>query len=161
MPYFRICPKCHRRNHPDDVVCLDCMTDVSSEETTRLYEQTDTDSQKENHSTEKVLEGCSVFTDFLILITKDGRKVHIKDREYLGRGEKGADIFSSDSQEGRAVSKKHACVFRDGNDWFIQDLCSTNGTYVNGIKLEVDDRHVIRPGDTISLSLSSIDLTVL
>jgi hypothetical protein len=34
------------------------------------------------------------------------------------------------------VSRKHAIVEFDGNDWTIRDLGSANGTYVNGVRTE-------------------------
>ena len=47
-----------------------------------------------------------------------------------------------------SVSRRHArLVFRDGN-WVLQDLESTNGTAVNGVRVV---RCVLRPGDRLSL----------
>src|SRR5438046_2979167 len=34
------------------------------------------------------------------------------------------------------VSRKHARVFRKGNDWLVEDMGSGNGTFVNGQKIE-------------------------
>jgi pSer/pThr/pTyr-binding forkhead associated (FHA) protein len=42
-----------------------------------------------------------------------------------------------------AVSSHHACLFRDGNDWVIEDLDSKNGTFVNGKRVA---RHVLQHG---------------
>lgn len=44
------------------------------------------------------------------------------------------------------VSTKHARFFRSGDNWFVEDLGSTNGTLVNAVRigtaqmLRVDDR---------------------
>jgi hypothetical protein len=47
-----------------------------------------------------------------------------------------------------SVSRRHArLVFRDGN-WIIQDLESTNGTEVNGVRV---GRCSLRPGDRLIL----------
>jgi pilus assembly protein CpaF len=47
-----------------------------------------------------------------------------------------------------AVSRRHArLVFRDGN-WVLQDLDSTNGTTVNGVRV---GRCEVRPGDLVEL----------
>jgi len=38
------------------------------------------------------------------------------------------------------VSRKHARVYRDGNDYFVEDLGSGNGTFLNGQKVEKPHR---------------------
>lgn len=46
------------------------------------------------------------------------------------------------------VSRRHArLTFRDGN-WVVQDLDSTNGTFVNGARV---GRYELRPGDRLLL----------
>jgi pSer/pThr/pTyr-binding forkhead associated (FHA) protein len=42
-----------------------------------------------------------------------------------------------------AVSSHHACLFRDGDDWVIEDLDSKNGTFVNGKRVA---RQVLQHG---------------
>ncbi len=45
-----------------------------------------------------------------------------------------------------AVSSHHACVFRDGEQLVVEDLQSTNGTFVNGMRIT---RHVLKDGDVL------------
>ncbi len=45
-----------------------------------------------------------------------------------------------------AVSSHHACVFRDGDAFVVEDLESTNGTYVNEARVT---RHTLRNGDVL------------
>jgi pSer/pThr/pTyr-binding forkhead associated (FHA) protein len=45
-----------------------------------------------------------------------------------------------------AVSSHHACVFRDGDQFVVEDLQSTNGTFVNGTRVS---RHALQPGDVV------------
>jgi serine/threonine-protein kinase len=47
------------------------------------------------------------------------------------------------------VSRRHATIFRRGEQWFVQDLGSTNGTFVNGQKLAPNQSRVIRQGDKL------------
>ncbi len=47
-----------------------------------------------------------------------------------------------------AVSGEHANIFTIGDDSFVQDLGSTNGTYVNNKKIT---KHHLKHGDTITL----------
>src|SRR5688500_15290639 len=48
--------------------------------------------------------------------------------------------------ENPAVSAHHARVFRDGDHVVVEDLKSTNGTFVNQQHV---DRHVLRSGDAL------------
>ena len=45
-----------------------------------------------------------------------------------------------------AVSSHHACVFRDGDSFVLEDFGSTNGTYVNAQRV---GRHVLQNRDVI------------
>ena len=50
------------------------------------------------------------------------------------------------------VSRKHARIVRRENTWMIEDLESTNGTFVNGSALI--GSHVLSHGDVVSLSIA-------
>lgn len=54
----------------------------------------------------------------------------------------GADILINHT----TVSKRHARIYTYLMVSYIEDLGSTNGTYVNGKHI---DKHVLRPGDVI------------
>jgi pSer/pThr/pTyr-binding forkhead associated (FHA) protein len=47
-----------------------------------------------------------------------------------------------------AVSSHHACVFRDGYFFAVEDLQSTNGTFVNGTRVS---RQRLQPGDVVQV----------
>jgi diguanylate cyclase (GGDEF)-like protein len=59
----------------------------------------------------------------------------------IGRGS-GCDIQLPDI----SVSREHARIATEGDDFVVEDLGSTNGTYVNGRKVT---RHVLQAGDKI------------
>ncbi|HFD38412.1 MAG TPA: FHA domain-containing protein, partial [Anaerolineae bacterium] len=62
----------------------------------------------------------------------------------IGRGS-GSDIILQDSQ----ASRKHAEISQQGDQYYIRDLGSTNGTYVNGQR--ITGSHPLRPGDSIQI----------
>jgi len=66
----------------------------------------------------------------------------------IGRDTK-ADITLDDG----AVSYLHAQLVRQGNDTFLRDLGSSNGTFVNGTRISVP--HKLTTGDSIKLGNSS------
>src|SRR5688500_19503216 len=45
-----------------------------------------------------------------------------------------------------AVSGHHACVFRDGDRFIVEDLDSTNGTFVNDRRVS---RYTLQHGDVV------------
>ena len=48
-----------------------------------------------------------------------------------------------------SVSKLHAQLTWQGEELMVEDLGSTNGTWVNRVKLEPNDPHRVRPDDTL------------
>ena len=51
--------------------------------------------------------------------------------------------------DNKGVSLLHAAITKQDKEWFIEDLNSTNGTYLNGVK--VQGKQSIKFGDTISI----------
>lgn len=47
------------------------------------------------------------------------------------------------------ISRRHATIHQEDGNWFITDLQSLNGTYLNGTKI---DKQTLQPGDKIQLS---------
>lgn len=54
----------------------------------------------------------------------------------------------------RSMSRLHARIYRTGGDWFIEDLGSRNGTFLDGT--QVSDAQAIEAGQIISLGGSRI-----
>ncbi len=65
-----------------------------------------------------------------------------KEEVFIGR-DLSNDIVINDPE----VSRRHARLFLQGNNYVIEDLGSTNGTYVNGQRLM--GPYVLRPGEVI------------
>jgi DNA segregation ATPase FtsK/SpoIIIE, S-DNA-T family len=63
---------------------------------------------------------------------------------YLGRDAKN-DVVINDSE----VSRRHAHLVRQGDDYFYEDLGSTNGSFILGQKLSTST--LLRPGATITI----------
>jgi pSer/pThr/pTyr-binding forkhead associated (FHA) protein len=57
-----------------------------------------------------------------------------------------------------AVSSHHACVFRDGNEFAVEDLQSTNGTFVNGTRVS---RKILTDGDVVQIGQHQLVLDQL
>ena len=61
--------------------------------------------------------------------------------------------------ENRYVSRRHFQVRLDDDVFYISDLGSTNGTYLNDTKLTANEENVIRDGDKVGLGVDQVLLT--
>ena len=75
------------------------------------------------------------------------RTVDITKTIRIGRGEHNDVVMDSDP----LVSRKHAVIERGSDKCTIKDLGSTNGTYVNGNPLKVDEVLKLKAGDVIKV----------
>ena len=60
------------------------------------------------------------------------------------------DTTRSDG-DAAGVSRRHAEIVQQSNQWFLQDLNSTNGTYVNNQRVAPHSRQPLHSGDQIRL----------
>jgi ribosomal protein L40E len=61
------------------------------------------------------------------------------------------DIDVSGFPSAEVVSRIHANLRIEGQDYYIEDVGSANGTYINHNVLAKGNRHLLRPGDRIGL----------
>jgi pSer/pThr/pTyr-binding forkhead associated (FHA) protein len=61
------------------------------------------------------------------------------------------DVDVSGFPNSEIVSRKHADIRVEADAFYIEDVGSSNGTYINNIPLSQGNRHRLRPGDRISL----------
>jgi pSer/pThr/pTyr-binding forkhead associated (FHA) protein len=92
----------------------------------------------------------------LVLTSTDGSRLDIpaKDEVVIGREDPVSEVFPDldltdlggmDS----GVSRKHAIIHRTGAEYTIEDLESTNGTYVNKKKIQPHVPQAIKAGDEL------------
>ena len=87
-----------------------------------------------------------------IIVSLDDNLIKIvplnKDRMTLGRRP-----YNDIVVDNLAVSGEHAALQVIGHDYFIEDLSSTNGTYINEQKVK---RQILKNGDTIEIGKYAI-----
>jgi len=86
---------------------------------------------------------------FLILETIGATQVPLQDPTTFGRASENTVPLKDVS-----VSAHHAVIRKDGAFWVVEDLGSTNGTWLNHKR--VDDRAVIKEGDQIQMGSQMI-----
>ena len=73
-----------------------------------------------------------------------GERLPLRASNAIGR-DAGNDIALPDE----AASARHAKLDVEDGEWWIEDLGSTNGTLVNGVR--INRREKLRPGDEIAI----------
>jgi len=91
----------------------------------------------------------------LYLSRGDGFSITVREGDVVGRQGVGAEVL----KEFKTVSRKHVKFYREGDKWFIEDMESTNGTFLNGKPLQAHQKYELRDGDEIKLS-SQVSLKV-
>jgi pSer/pThr/pTyr-binding forkhead associated (FHA) protein len=92
----------------------------------------------------------------LLLASPDGSTLEIpaKDDVVVGREDPISEVFPDLDLTGfggmeKGVSRKHAVIHRSGADYTVEDMNSTNGTYVNRKKVQPNTPQAIKPGDEL------------
>ncbi|MFP2911440.1 FHA domain-containing protein, partial [Pyxidicoccus sp. 3LFB2] len=89
----------------------------------------------------------------LYLVTEAGDQERIvKERFVIGRGKHCDFVINSGK-----VSREHAVIVHEGNDWIIEDLGSSNGTWFNKQRIK---RRKIEDGDEYFICSEKIRLMV-
>jgi hypothetical protein len=66
----------------------------------------------------------------------------------VGRGKKENDYRLSGSQ----ISRIHARVYKRNSDLYLRDAGSTNGTFVNSVRLEENEERKLKRGDVVAFA---------
>lgn len=72
-----------------------------------------------------------------------------KPRITLGKSARSVDVVIKESD---TISRVHCCVGREGKRYYVQDMGSLNGTFLNGIKIYSNQKMEIRKGDRLQLA---------
>lgn len=93
--------------------------------------------------------------DAILIRRRTGERVDIKGPLFLiGKDRKRADFCISDNE---AVSRIHAGIINRGDAYYLVDRNSTNGTCLNGRKIEAGQESRLEPGDRIRLADDELD----
>jgi hypothetical protein len=90
-----------------------------------------------------------VFASVVFLVLPDGSRVELRGDAVLGRSWV-ASIFPNAPWLNH-ISEAHAVIRRKTDGWYIEDLGSQYGTYVNGRDIRGAGEVKLNPGDVISL----------
>ena len=88
------------------------------------------------------------------LMTETGQIMYVINGEscVIGKKEDEVDLFVEDD----GISRMHARIFKKGDDFYVEDLNSTNGTFKNGLRLKPYEQKKLSKGDEIKLAARKI-----
>jgi FHA domain-containing protein len=92
----------------------------------------------------------------LVLATADGSRLELpeKDEVVIGREDPVSDVFPDVDLTGlggmeKGVSRRHAVIHRSGAEYTVEDMGSTNGTYINKKRIQPHAPQSIKAGDEV------------
>ncbi len=101
----------------------------------------------------------------LVLKSQDGNTLDLpaKDEVVIGREDPISEVFPDVDLTGLGgaeggVSRKHAVIHRAGTVYTVEDMGSTNGTYINKKKIQPHAPQAIKPGDELRFGKLALTL---
>ncbi len=147
------CPNCGSYNRPGALICATCKADLYDS----LLEKITT-KQLVSDETSELVDGKSPTSHPVVIYFSDKDSPVALERRnglVMGRIEKEGDAVHLDLTDfdGKhlGVSRYHARLDAVSTPPTLTDLGSTNGTHVNGQKIQQDMPHLLRSGDEIRL----------
>ncbi len=154
-----VCPSCGADNLPGTLFCVQCGTYLPSGgplRTEPLPEHEDgrtTQARREGGDGESAVRAINIDVEVL----NTGRKLMLSaDREILvGRLDAAHGIFpeldlTADGGLEQGVSRRHARIYTRDGTCFVEDLDSTNGTFLNGERITPYLPYAFHDGDTLT-----------
>ncbi|MEJ5307836.1 MAG: FHA domain-containing protein [candidate division WOR-3 bacterium] len=135
MGLIKICPVCNEKNEITQMNCSKCNNNIADISPVDENDLNNLRVKVEKEDAETIVFSCM------------NKKFEIESGDIIGR--KGVKIDCSNI---KTVSREHIRVERKGNEWFIEDLGSLNGTFLNDKKCEEYKQYRIKGGDRISLA---------
>ena len=83
-----------------------------------------------------------------------GSEIRVDDEFLIGRQEEGEGTLGQDAE----ISRHHARIARSGGGFTVEDLGSTNGTFVNGHR--ISGAEILSPGDRIQVGATTLVVQV-
>ncbi len=163
-----ICPSCNAVNIPGTLFCVQCGTYLSAKGPLRTEPLS---VPEEEHGVRpwggRGAERAVPATTLEIQILSSGRRVLLSvEREILiGRLDAAHGIFPELdlAPEGgleQGVSRRHARIYTRDGVCYVEDLDSTNGTYLNSERLTPYLPYVLSSGDTLTLGTARLKINI-
>ncbi len=164
-----VCPSCGAENLPGTLFCVQCGTYLPSGgplRTEPLPEQEDGRPARPRHEGEDK-DAQTRTINIEVDVQNTGRKVTLSaDREILvGRLDAAHGIFpeldmTADEGLEQGVSRRHARIYTRDGTCFVEDLDSTNGTFLNGERITPYLPYAFHDGDVLTFGSLRLKFTI-
>lgn len=138
------CQECNTENMDGALYCENCGAELDDMLVSEIGTEEDFTTESGAH--------------LRLIVSSTGEEISLPDKEevILGREDPVSAVFpdielTAYGAEEDGVSRKHARITHQGDDYFIEDLHSVNLTFVNKEKLEPDTPIPISDGDELML----------
>jgi len=106
--------------------------------------------------------GKTIFIPEAVNIKSEVRKLYSQEGKILAQlGEESLTIGKISDEadlilDDLSISRIHARIIKDGNDYYLEDLNATNGTFKNGLRLKPYEKRKLQEEDEIMLGTVTI-----
>ena len=163
-----ICPSCGAENLPGTLFCVQCGTYLPSGgplRTEPIPDQEDEHPARPSHKKGGEVQAKAISLE--VDVTNSGRKVLLSaEREILvGRLDAAHGIFpeldlTTDGGLEQGVSRRHARIYTRDGTCFVEDLDSTNGTFLNSERLTPYLPYAFQDGDELMFGTMHISVRI-
>lgn len=164
-----VCPSCGGDNLPGTLFCVQCGTYLPSGgplRTEPLPEQNDEQPAHPRHD-DIEQDGQTRTINIEVNVLNTGRRVLLSaSREILvGRLDAAHGIFpeldmTADGGLEQGVSRRHARIYSREGTCFVEDLDSTNGTFLNGERITPYLPYAFHDGDALTFGTMRLEVHI-
>jgi hypothetical protein len=151
----RVCPNCGEHYRPGELICGTCGVLFPKQLRTNRLDGAEAADLERSKRVGKAI--TDQFRPLLIDIAGQTVSLPFGESTVLGRisdmpGDVSVDIdLNPFGAVETGVSRNHARLTRDRELMHVIDLGSTNGTYLNGFRLNAHQKRILRSGDELTL----------
>lgn len=162
-----ICSNCQHENVPGTLFCVECGTQLEGTETLTTQAVTQDEITNDLRKRDARVEPpSSPVNSWISLHLMDSGKIlplTSRTEFTMGRLSEGQPIMpdidlTPYQAYASGVSRLHAVVKREGDRTIVMDLGSSNGTYLNGRRLNPHTEEELRHGDVVALGKLKIQV---
>jgi len=167
------CPSCGRKHRPGTLFCSECggylpTAGRPGTEPIPGRELPNRQARAWGPSTKSAGESGRTGTKLQIRVVSNEREIQLPPGAdvHVGRLDAAQDIFpdvdlTPDGGLKGGVSRCHCRIYGEDGDYYVEDLGSANGTFLNGERLTPYLPHVLGEGDRLQLGRVELVVTVL
>jgi hypothetical protein len=163
-----ICPKCEATYIDNTLFCTECGTYIS-EDAERQTDPVGSDSvqitPRNGHRVDRIAPVVTQDPQKIYLKIESGREIELtlSRAVHLGRLDPATNNFpevdlTDDGAQKKGVSRRHARLIRLDHVVAVEDLGSTNGTFINDQRLDPYYSEILSSGDQLRLGQLIIEV---